>query len=131
MNDMKDMKALKDIVQNWLDNASLANVQACCIRIPSGECYTQVVGNDFNSDSFDRAITNIATIVPALTRQGFLPGQVVWSFAKGKLFYAVRPDSVALGLFCGPDGETNSSAVDGFIADFMASPEPPSQSPAA
>ncbi|HWH71777.1 MAG TPA: hypothetical protein VNT26_20600, partial [Candidatus Sulfotelmatobacter sp.] len=69
-------------------------------------------------EDFEQAMGRIGAIVPLLVDQGLLPGQLTWNFAQGRLHYVVRSDRTALGLYCKPDAETNSSAVAEFIAGF-------------
>jgi hypothetical protein len=109
---------MKDVVQNWLDNPRLSQVQACCTRSPSGECHIQIAGAEILNEQVERAMDCIAALVPRLIHQGLLPGRIVWDFTNGRLYYVVRADGSALGLFCKPGGEAETSAVHEFIAEF-------------
>jgi hypothetical protein len=110
---------MNDIVQNWLDNPLLCNVQACSIRSTSGQYHTQVAGTDLSNEDFERAMGIIAEAVPQLMDQGLLPGRILWNFANANLHYAVRSDLVSLGLYCRSDSNGDSSAVNEFIDEFM------------
>jgi|SRR3954463_3313046 hypothetical protein len=110
---------MNDTLQNWLDNPLLSSVHASCVRLPSGQARTQVAGADISNESFEQAMKCLAGVLPLLIDQGLMPGQVVWNFANGTLHYAVRPDGVALGLYCGPNSGIDAPAIGDFIADFM------------
>ena len=106
-------------VENWLDNPSLSAVQACCVRSPDGQTQTQVAGAEVGNETFEQTINSLSALLPLLTDQGLLPGQIMWSFANGTLFFVVRSDGTALGLYCRPEIETSSAAIAEFIADFV------------
>lgn len=110
---------MKVVAPNWLDNPRLSQVQACCTRSPSGEHHIQIAGAEIANEQVERAMNCIAGIVPRLINQGLLPGRIVWDFTNGRLYYVVRGDGVALGLFCKPGGQTETSAVEEFIAEFV------------
>jgi hypothetical protein len=109
---------MKDVVQNWLDNPRLSQVQACCTRSPSGEHHIQSAGAEIVNEQVERAMNRIAPIVPKLINQGLLPGRILWDFTNGRLYYVVRADGSALGIFCKPGGQAEISAVEEFIAEF-------------
>ena len=106
------------IVENWLDNPSLSAVQACCIRSPDRQMHTQVAGTELDNETFEQTIHALVPLVPMLQEQGFLPGHVVWSFDNGALFFVLRADGTALGLYCRSEMESCSAAIAEFIADF-------------
>lgn len=110
---------MKDIIPNWLDNPRLSHVLACCLRLPNGECQVQVAGTEPANSHFDQAMNKIATVVPLLLEQRLLPGQMIWNFASGRLYYAVRADGVSLGLYCRAGADIETAAVGDFLADFM------------
>lgn len=110
---------MKDVVQNWLDNPRLSQVQACCTRSPNGEHHIQVAGAEIVNEQVERAMNCVAPIVPKLLNQGLLPGRIVWDFTNGRLYYVVRPDGTILGLFCKPGAEGETTAVEEFIAEFV------------
>jgi hypothetical protein len=112
----RDMKATPP---NWLDNPMLSHVQACCVRLPNGECNVQVAGTEPTSEDFARAMKIVAAAVPPLIQQRLLPGHMVWTFSAGKLHYAVRPDGSALGLYCKSGSEAEAAGVADFIAEFL------------
>jgi hypothetical protein len=110
---------MKDVVQNWLDNPRLSQVQACCTRSASGEHHIQVAGAEIVNEQVERAMNCVAPIVPKLLTQGLLPGRIVWDFTNGRLYYVVRPDGTTLGLFCKLGAEGETTAVEEFIAEFV------------
>jgi hypothetical protein len=112
------MTLMKAATQNWLDNPRLSHVQACCTRSRSGEYHIQIAGAEIANEHVERAMKCIAAIVPQLIKQGLLPGRVIWDFTNGRLYYVARADGSALGLFCKPGGQAETSAVDEFIAEF-------------
>jgi hypothetical protein len=109
---------MKDVAQNWLDNPRLSQVQACCTRSASGDHHIQIAGAEIINDQVEKAMACIAAIVPQLLTQGLLPGRIIWDFTNGRLYYVVRPDGSALGLFCKPGAQAETLAVDEFIAEF-------------
>jgi hypothetical protein len=109
---------MKDVVQNWLDNPRLSQVQACCTRSASGELHIQVAGAEIANEQVERAMNAVVPLIPKLVSQGLLPGRVVWDFTNGRLYYVVRPDGAALGIFCKPGGQAENAAVEEFIAEF-------------
>src|ERR1041384_6368612 len=109
---------MKDVVQNWLDNPRLSQVQACCTRSANGEHHIQVAGTEIVNEQVERAMNSVAPIIPKLVSQGLLPGRVVWDFTNGRLYYVVRGDGTALGIFCKPAGQAENAAVEEFIAEF-------------
>jgi len=110
---------MKDTIPNWLDNPRLAHVLACCLSLPTGENQVQVAGTDPANDVFDQAMNRIRTIAPLLFQQHLLPGQMIWHFAGGRLYFAVRSDGAALGLYCRTGSETEAAAVGDFLSDFI------------
>jgi hypothetical protein len=110
---------MNDLVQHWLDNPRLSQVQACCLRLPDGQCHTQAAGTELSSEAFEEVMNRIAAILPMLIHQQLLPGRSIWKFAHGELHYVVRPDRAALGLYCKLDPEASPAAVDEFIASFI------------
>jgi len=115
---LKD-SAMKDIIPNWLDNPQLSHVVACSLSLPNGESHVQMAGTDPANENFDQAMNRIKAIAPSLLRQQLLPGQMIWHFAHGWLYYAVRSDGVALGLYCRSGSDTEVAAVGDFFNDFM------------
>lgn len=115
---MKDSTA-KEIIPNWLDNPRLSHVLACYLRLPAGTTQVQVAGTEPANQNFDQAMKRIGDLVPLLLHQQLLPGQLVWSFAAGRLYYALRPDGVALGLYCRSGSDAEVAAVGDFLADFI------------
>ena len=111
--------ALKVIIPNWLDNPQLSHVLACYLGLPTGESQVQVAGTDPANENFDQAMNRVRTITPLLLQQQMLPGQMIWHFAGGRLYYAVRSDGVALGLYCRSGSETEAAAVSDFLTDFI------------
>jgi hypothetical protein len=109
---------MKDVAQNWLDNPRLSQVQACCVRSAKGENHIQIAGAELTNGHVERAMNRVAAVVPLLLKQGLLPGRVVWDFSNGRLYYLVRADGVALGLFCKPGGQAETLAVEEFISEF-------------
>ena len=107
------------IVENWLDNPTLSAVQACSVRSPDGQLHTQTAGTELANETFEQIINELVRLVPLLTSQGFLPGQLVWSFDTGTLFFVLRTDGTALGLYCRSEMESCSAAIAEFIADFV------------
>jgi hypothetical protein len=61
----------------------------------------------------------ITAVVPLLLKQQLLPGQMVWNFACARLYYAVRADGMALGLYCRAGSDIEADAVTDFITDFI------------
>jgi hypothetical protein len=110
---------MNDLFERWLDNPRLSHVQACCVRLPDGQCRTQVAGTELSSEDFEEVMNRIAAVVPLLIRQRLLPGQSIWTFAQGKLHYVVRPDRAVLGFFWKLDREADSAATDEFVAGFL------------
>jgi hypothetical protein len=110
---------MKEIIPNWLDNPRLSHVLACWLRLPGGEGQVQVAGTEPANDHFNQAMKRMATIVPPLLAQRLLPGQMIWNFALGRLYYAVRTDGAALGLFCKAGSDAEVAAVSDFINDFL------------
>ena len=115
---MKEV-SMKEIIPNWLDNPRLAHVLACCLRSPGGECHVQVAGTEPASADIERAMMIVTAIVPVLTEQRLLPGQMVWNFADGKLYYAVKADGVALGVYCKQCSDSESATLAEFVSDFL------------
>ncbi|HLP77625.1 MAG TPA: hypothetical protein VK327_11995 [Candidatus Paceibacterota bacterium] len=115
------MKAsiMKEMIPNWLDNPLLSHVQACCIRLSTGETHVQVAGTEPVNEDFERAMKLISAVVPMLNEQQLMPGEMVWHFAEGKIHYAVRPDGAALGVYCKPGSDQESVAVNAFVSDFV------------
>jgi|SRR5215831_9775808 len=109
---------MKDVLQNWLDNPRLSQVQACCTRSPGGEHHIQIAGAEIINEQVERAMNCVARSVPKLIKQGLLPGRILWDFTNGRLYYAVRADGSALGVFCKPGGQAENAAVEEFIAEF-------------
>jgi hypothetical protein len=109
---------MKDVAQNWLDNPQLSQVQACCTRSASGEHHIQLAGAELTNEHVERAMSSVAAVVPLLRKQGLLPGRIILDFSNGRLYYTVRADGVALGLFCKPGGQAETLAVEEFIAEF-------------
>jgi hypothetical protein len=109
---------MKDVAQNWLDNPRLSQVQACCTRSARGENHIQIAGAEIVNEQVERAMNHVAGIIPQLVSQGLLPGRIAWDFTNGRLYYVLRADGVALGLFCKPGGHAETSAVEEFIAEF-------------
>jgi hypothetical protein len=112
------MTLMKAATQNWLDNPRLSHVQACCTRSRAGEFHIQTAGPEIANEQVERAMKSIAALVPQLLKQGLLPGRIIWDFTNGRLYYVARADGSALGLFCKPGGQAESSAVEEFIAEF-------------
>lgn len=110
---------MKDLTPNWLDNPRLSHVLACCLRSPGGECQVQVAGTEPANDNFDQAMQRIASLTPLLLAQELLPGQLIWNFTLGRLYYAVRADGTALGLYCKAGSDTEAAAVSDFLNDFI------------
>ena len=110
---------MNDLVQQWLDTPNLSQVQACCLRLPDGQCHTQVAGTKLSGEAFEEVMSRISDILPLLVNQQLLPGQFTWKFAQGKLHCVVRADHAALGLYCKLEPEANPAAVDEFIASFI------------
>ena len=110
---------MKEIIPNWLDNPSLSHVLACCLRLPNGESHVQMSGTEPANQNFEQAMKQIANVVPTLRKQQLLPGQMVWNFAGGRLYYALRSDGAALGLYCRTGSDPEASAVTEFLTDFM------------
>ncbi|HEX5220753.1 MAG TPA: hypothetical protein VFZ59_14375 [Verrucomicrobiae bacterium] len=110
---------MKEIIPNWLDNPSLSHVLACSVRLPNGENHVQVSGTEPANENFQQAISQVASVIPALRKQRLLPGQMVWNFANGRLYYAVRDDGATLGLYCRAGSDTETAAVSDFLTDFM------------
>jgi len=115
---MKD-STVKNLIPNWLDNPRLSHVLACCLNPFSGEIQVQVAGTDPANQNFAMTMKRIGGITPLLLQQQLLPGQMIWSFAGGRLYYAVRSDGTALGLYCRSGSDTEVAAVSDFLADFM------------
>lgn len=109
---------IKDRFPNWLDNPRLSHVQACWIRLASGESHVQVAGTDSTNQPIERTMQNIADIVPLLTSQRFVPGWIIWNFAAGRLYYIVRSDGAALGLYCKIGSDEESAAVGDLLTEF-------------
>lgn len=110
---------MKEIIPNWLDNPGLSHVLACCLRFPNGESHVQVSGTEPANENFQQAINQIATVIPALRNQRLLPGQMIWNFAGGRLYYALREDGAALGLYCRAGSDAEAAAVTDFLTDFI------------
>ena len=110
---------MNELVQQWLDNPNLSQVQACCLRLPDGQCHTQVAGTKLSGEDFETVMNRIADILPILIDPQLLPGQFTWKFTQGRLHCAVRADRAALGLYCKLEPEANLAAVDEFIASFI------------
>ena len=110
---------MKEIIPNWLDNPSLSHVLACCLRLPDGESLVQMAGTEPANKNFEQAMNCIAEVIPTLRKQRQLPGQMIWNFAGGRLYYALRADGAALGLYCRTGSDTEADAVSEFLADFM------------
>jgi len=110
---------MKEIIPSWLDNPSLAHVLACCLRLPDGEGHVQMAGTEPANENFNHAMKRIGDLIPSLHKQQLVPGQMVWNFAGGRLYYAVRADGAALGLYCRTGSDTEATAVGNFLNDFM------------
>ena len=110
---------MNDIIPNWLDNPGLSHVLACCFRLPNGESHVQIAGTEPANENFEQTMKQIANAVPTLLKQQLLPGQMVWNFANGRLYYAVRADGAALGLYCRTGSDPEAAAVGEFLTDFL------------
>jgi len=119
MPDLRQDSAMNEIIPNWLDNPQLSHVLACSLILPTGESQVQVAGTDPANQNFARAMKRLGDIAPLLLQQGLLPGQMIWNFSGGRLYYAVRSDGVALGLYCRPGADTEAAAVGDFLIDFL------------
>jgi hypothetical protein len=112
---------MNHLIQNWLDNPRLSLVQACCFRSSEGVNRIQLAGPDLANEQVDLAINSVASVVPLLTRQQLLPGQVALDYSNGRLYYVVRPDGAALGIFCKLGTRADTAAVYELITDFLQS----------
>lgn len=110
---------MNEIIPNWLDNPSLSHVLGCCLRLPNGESQVQMAGTQPANENFNRAMKQIASVTPSLRRQQLLPGQMIWNFTGGRLYYALRADGAGLGLYCRAGSDTEAAAVNEFLTDFM------------
>ena len=110
---------MKEIIPSWLDNPLLSHVLACCLRLPDGESHVQMAGTEPANENFDHAMKRIGDLIPSLRKQQLVPGQMVWNFAGGRLYYAVRTDGAALGLYCRDGSDTEAAAVGNFLNEFM------------
>ena len=110
---------MKQLIPNWLDNPGLSHVLACGLQLPSGESHVQMAGTEPANKNFEQAMKQIANVIPLLRKQQLLPGQMVWNFASGRLYYAVRADGAALGLYCRTGSDLEVVAVTEFLTDFM------------
>ena len=110
---------MKQIIPNWLDNPGLSHVLACGLRLSDGESHVQMSGTEPANENFEQAMKQIANVIPLLRKQRLLPGQMVWNFASGRLYYAVRADGAALGLYCRTGSDREVIAVNEFLTDFM------------
>ena len=119
MAELMKNSIMKEIIPSWLDNPSLSHVLACCLRLPNGENQVQVSGTEPANENFEQAIHQIADVIPSLRKQRLLPGQMIWNFANGRLYYAVREDGSALGLYCRAGSDAEAAAVSDFLTDFM------------
>ncbi|MFO1513279.1 MAG: hypothetical protein U1F83_10265 [Verrucomicrobiota bacterium] len=115
---MKD-SCMKDIIPNWLDNPRLSHLLACCLHLPNGESQVQLAGTEAASGNFVQAVKQIGALVPLLRQQRLLPGQMIWNYAHGRLYFALRADGVALGLYCRTGSDVETAAVSDFINDFI------------
>jgi len=110
---------MKEIIPNWLDNPGLSHLLACCLRLANGESHVQMAGTETANQNFEQTMKLIANVVPLLRKQQLLPGQMIWNFAGGRLYYAVRADGAALGLYCRSGSDAEAAAVSDFLTDFM------------
>lgn len=110
---------MKQIIPDWLDNPQLSHVLACCLRLPGGESQVQVAGTEPANENFNQAMRRIGDLVPMLLQQQLVPGQLIWNFASGRLYFAVRPDGVSLGLYCRSGSDAEAVAVGDFLSDFI------------
>src|SRR5271166_2125424 len=76
----------KSLIPNWLDNPNLSHVQACFVRLQTGESSVQGAGPESSNEEFDLVMKHIASLVPLLVQQRLLPGSMVWNFVGGKLY---------------------------------------------
>lgn len=119
MTELPEDSTMKDIIPNWLDNPRLSHVLACCLNLSTGESQVQVAGTDPANENFEQVIRRIGDVAPLLREQQLLPGQMIWNFAGGRLYYALRSDGVALGLYCRSGSDPEAAAVGDFLANFL------------
>lgn len=110
--------SIEDLIPNWLDNPRLSHVQACWIRLSSGESHIQVAGADSNKEPIEQTIQSIAGIIPLLTNQHLVPGWIIWNFVSGRLYCIARADGAILGLYCKIGSDLESAAVGDLLTQF-------------
>jgi hypothetical protein len=111
--------SIKSLIPNWLDNPRLSHVQACWMRLASGESHIQVAGTDSANEPIEQAMQSIAAIVPLLTSQHLAPGWIIWNFVSGRLYYVVRADGATLALYCKIGTDPESAAVGELLTEFV------------
>jgi hypothetical protein len=110
---------VNDKLQQWLDRCALATgMFGCSIRLPDGVWISHNFNDLCPPTAFDEILRRLADALSTFSAHGFAPRWLTWTFEKGRLRVARRPDGLLLALASRRDSAAANN-LDLFTEDFL------------
>jgi hypothetical protein len=104
----------------WLAGCALApGLLGGGLRLLDGTCVTQSFDKTCPPERFDEALRCLGDSLPSLSAHGLVPRWQTWTFEKGHMRLAERPDGLLLGLVVQPDSPAAQN-LDLLTEEFLA-----------
>jgi len=111
---------MNNVINQWFASCALApGILGCGVRGPDGTCVSQSFHDSIPRDRLEKALQNLGDSFVSLAAHGLAPRWLTWTFERGQLRVARRPDGVLLGLVIQPNSPAAEN-LDRLTEEFLA-----------
>jgi hypothetical protein len=111
---------MNQMIIEWFASCALApGILGCGVRLPDGTCVSQSFSDDCPRERLDQALQTFGESFSTFTVHGLEPRWLTWTFERGQLRVARRPDGLLLGLAIQPNSPAAEN-MDLLTEEFLA-----------
>jgi hypothetical protein len=95
---------MKEKLNQWFASCALASgILGCGVRLPDDTCVSQSFNDNCTRENLDQILQSLGDSLPSFSAHGLAPRWLTWTFEKGQMRVALRPDGLLLGLAIQPN----------------------------
>jgi hypothetical protein len=99
-----EINGMKEKLNQWFASCALApGILGCGVRLPDDTCVSQSFNENCPRERLDQALQSLGDSLPSFSAHSLAPRWLTWTFEKGQMRVALRPDGLLLGLAIQPN----------------------------
>jgi hypothetical protein len=112
-------------LKQWVnENLEQPGIRAYGVRLPDHTGFSRSLVAEYGEPQLEETWHSLSEVVNALLLNRIPATHLRWTYEQGHLYFAVRADGAAIGIFTSPPAEYDAALVDRLLREFMSFREP-------